>query len=85
MIIQYDENFSLIWSFIELDSENRANDFKIELKQQIENIPYFPYKFRKLRWFDNENVRDLVFKGYTIPYLVLDDKIVILDIFKWIK
>jgi hypothetical protein len=89
MIIEYDENFSgkfnEIWDFIALDSLNRANDFKIQLKKQIENIPHFPYKFRKSRWFDNENVRDLIFKGYTIPYLILDDKIVILDIFKWNK
>jgi len=89
MIIVYDENFidkfNDIWNFITLDSQNRANDFKIQLKIQIENIPLFPYKFRKSRWFDNENIRDLVFKGYTIPYLILDEKIVILDIFKWNK
>ena len=89
MIFEYDENFSgkfkEEWDFIALDSQNRANDFKIQLKSQIENIPYFPYKFRKSRWFDNENIRDLIFKGYTIPYLILDDRIVILDIFKWNK
>jgi len=89
MIIEYNEKFSdkfnEIWDFITLDSPNRANDFKIQLKKQIENIPYFPYKFRKSRWFDNENIRDLIFKGYTIPYLILEDKIVILDIFKWNK
>jgi len=89
MIIVYDENFTdkfnEIWDFITLDSQNRANDFKIQLKTQIENIPNFPYKFRKSRWFDNENIRDLVFKGYTIPYLILGEKIVILDIFKWNK
>ena len=89
MIIEYDENFSdkfkEIWDFVALDSQNRANDFKIQLKKQIENIPHFPYKFRRSRWFDNENIRDLIFKGYTIPYLILDDKIVILDIFKWNK
>ena len=89
MIIEYDENFThkfnVIWDFITLDSQNRANDFKIQLKKQIENIPHLPYKFRKSRWFDNENIRDFIFKGYTIPYLILDDKIVILDIFKWNK
>ena len=89
MIIEYDENFSYkfktIWSFIAQDSKNRANNFKKELKNNIEEIGNFPYKYRKSRWFDNKNIRDLIFKGYTVPYLVLDDKIVILDIFKWIK
>ncbi len=89
MIIEYDENFSykfkIIWDFIAQDSQNRANDFKIHLKKNIEDIPDFPYKYRQSRWFDNKNIRDLIFKGYTIPYLILDDKIVILDIFKWNK
>jgi plasmid stabilization system protein ParE len=55
------------------------------LRQHIESIPDFPYKFRKSKWFNDERVRDMIFKGYTIPYYVQDDKIVILDIFKWDK
>ena len=66
MTIVYDENFSdkfkEIWNFIALDSQNRANDFRIQLKKQIEDIPDFPYKFRKSRWFDNKDIRDLIFK-----------------------
>ncbi len=89
MIIEYDDKFALkmseIWHFIALDSQNRANLFMNELRQHIEDIPNFPYKFRKSKWFDNKNIRDLIFKGYTIPYYVQRDKIVILDIFKWDK
>ncbi len=89
MIIEYDEKFALkineIWHFIALDSQNRADLFKNELRQHIESIPNFPYKFRKSKWFDDENIRDLIFKGYTIPYYVQRNKIVILDIFKWDK
>ncbi len=89
MIIEYDDKFALkmseIWHFIALDSQNRANLFKNELRQHIEDIPNFPYKFRKSKWFDNKNIRDLIFKGYTVPYYVQRDKIVILDIFKWDK
>ena len=29
------------------------------------------------------NVRDLVFKGYTVPYIIDNETIVIIDIFKW--
>jgi len=87
VIIKYDENFSnkfkVIWNFIAKDSVKKANNFKQELKSDIENLPVFPYKFRKSRWFENENIRDLIFKGYTIPYLIQEDKIIILDIFKW--
>ena len=89
MTIVYDAKFALklseIWHYIALDSPHQADVFKSELKKHIENIPNFPYKFRKSRWFDNEDTRDLIFKGYTIPYYIQKDKIIILDIFKWDK
>ncbi|MGM0533206.1 MAG: type II toxin-antitoxin system RelE/ParE family toxin, partial [Campylobacterota bacterium] len=45
-----------------------------------------PYKFRQSYYYDSLNIRDFIFKGYTIPYLIDEDKgvIVLLDIFKWI-
>lgn len=76
-----------IWDFISHDSLNRANLFKSKLKNKIQNLPNYPYKFRKSYYYDDEHIRDLVFKGYTIPYLI-DNKnnvIVILDIFKWVN
>lgn len=44
-----------------------------------------PFKFRKSFYFEDENVRDMIFKGYTLPYLVdiQKDTLVLLDIFKW--
>ncbi len=44
-----------------------------------------PFKFRKSFYFEDENVRDMIFKGYTLPYLVniQKDTFVLLDIFKW--
>ena len=44
-----------------------------------------PFKFRKSFYFEDENVRDMIFKGYTLPYLVdiEKDTLVLLDIFKW--
>lgn len=87
MKIAYDKNFAdkfkVIWDYIAKDSQNTANKFKRELKLDIEHIPHFPYKYRKSIWFNNENNRDLIFKGYTIPYYIDKETIVILDIFKW--
>ena len=89
MKIVYDKGFSdkfkEIWDYIAKDSKNNANNFKKELKLEIENIPHFPYKYRKSIWFDDKNIRDLIFKGYTVPYLIQANIIVILDIFKWNK
>lgn len=43
-----------------------------------------PYKFRQSKCFNDENIRDFIFKGYVIPYLIdkENNKIVILAIFK---
>ncbi len=46
-----------------------------------------PYKYRESFYYVNQNIRDMVFKGYTVPYLIDNDnnQIVILDIFKWVN
>ncbi|ENV8236065.1 type II toxin-antitoxin system RelE/ParE family toxin [Campylobacter jejuni] len=73
-----------IADFISLDSAKQANLFLDNLEKSIENIPFMPYKNRKSLSFDNENIRDLIFKGYIIPYLIDESKneIVILGIYK---
>jgi len=73
-------SFNSIWSFIALDSKTRADIFKRELRQKIEELPFMPYKFRKSLYFDDENIRDLIFKGYVIPYEIDKSKNIILII-----
>jgi plasmid stabilization system protein ParE len=75
-----------ILDYIALDSLNKALNFNRQLQSVIDNIPNMPYKYRKSFYYDDENIRDMVFKGYTIPYLVDEDKdlIVLFDIFKWV-
>ncbi len=81
----FDENLFVILKYIANDSPNNARKFKSKLDQSIKNLSYMPYKFRKSHYYNKEKIRDLIFKGYTIPYLIDDEKnqIVILDIFKW--
>jgi plasmid stabilization system protein ParE len=64
------KNFTAIWDYISIDSRTRANKYKIELKKKIENLVNMPYKFRKSIYFDDKNIRDLIFKGYVIPYKI---------------
>jgi len=61
--------------------------FRNQLQLKIETIPNFPYKSRQSFYYDDENIRDYIFKGYTIPYLIdlENNELVILDIFKWIN
>jgi len=53
--------------------------------KKISKLDFMPYKFRKSYYYNDEDIRDLIVQGYTIPYLIDKEKdtIVILDIFKW--
>ena len=85
------DDFSLaldnILDYIARDGVNYAIKFNRKLEKAINNIPNFPYKSRKSWYHDDEDIRDCIFKGYTIPYLIDNDKnqIALLDIFKWVN
>ena len=91
MKILYHENFTTelitIWNFIALDSTQRANEFAQSLRKKIKILPESPYMYRKSTYFDDENLRDLVYKGYVVVYKINFDNnsIVILGINKYKK
>jgi len=68
---------------ISKDGINRSKNFYKSVNEKIKSLKFMPYKYRKSYFYDDENIRDLIFKGYVIPYLIDDEKIIILDIFKW--
>ncbi len=77
-----------IFDYIALDSKNRANDFKNTLLDKLQILETNPYAFRKSTKFDDENIRDFIYKGYVIPYLIDEDIILVLGIYKenyWTK
>ena len=65
---EYKSELQDILRFIANDKISASKQFKQELDKQITNIPNFPYKHRKSIYFDDTNVRDMIFKGYTINY-----------------
>ena len=84
---EYTTALKSILSFIAKDSISRALNFKNQLDNKINDLVNFPYKFRQSLYYDDKDIRDLIFKGYTVPYLIdnKNQKIIILDIFKWIE
>ena len=80
---EFENNFELIFRYISKDKVLAAKNFKKELLKQIKNLPNFPYKHRKSIYFDKDNIRDMIFKGYTIVYKVdtQENTINIADIF----
>jgi len=76
-----------ILDYIARDGFIYAKKFNRKLQKAINSIPNFPYKSRKSLYYDSEDIRDYIFKGYTIPYFIdnSNNKIILLDIFKWIN
>ncbi len=67
---KYLNDLQKIMDFIAKDSIERAFDFEENLEKKLYDLPNMPYKFRQSIYFDDENIRDFIFKGYVIPYLV---------------
>jgi plasmid stabilization system protein ParE len=71
--------------YISLDSPKRARKFKNDLLNRIKEIPENPYKYRKSIYFENQNIRDLIFKGYTVVFRINENQIEIFGFVKYQK
>lgn len=82
---KYNIRLTEILKYIAVNNSSNAKGFKSKLDKFILNLINSSYKFRQSNYFENENIRDLIFKGFTIPYLIDLEKnrIIILDIFKY--
>ena len=59
-----------IMEFIAKDNFSRALNFQSQLDNKISNLSFMPYKFKKSIYFNDKNIRDLIYKGYVIPYKI---------------
>ena len=81
----FKSNIQAILKHITIDSKTKASSFNTQLFCKISALTDMPYRFRRSYYHEDDAIRDLIFKGYTIPYLIDEGRgvIVILDIFKW--
>lgn len=71
-------------AFIAKDKPEAARKFKNDLLKNLDKDLKKPFHFRKSIYFEDELIRDYVFKGYTIVYKVdLAEKVII--VFGFIK
>lgn len=61
--------------FIALDSPARSRKFGAALMKAVREIPSKPLLYRKSVYFDDPNVRDMVFRGYTVVFAIEEDAI----------
>jgi len=60
--------------FIANDKPSAARKFKSEIISRIKDIPQMPYKNRKSIFFDREDIRELIYKGYIVVYKINDEE-----------
>lgn len=86
MQIVYKESFVIRLEnqlkYISADNPTAAKRFKKALIAKIKAIPMNPKSHRKSIYFEDENIRDLIFKGYTIVYRITRQQI---EIFGFVK
>ena len=68
--------------YISNDSSKRARKFKNDLLDRIKEITDNPYRYRKSIYFDDHDIRDLIFKGYTVVFRITKSRI---EIFGFVK
>jgi len=71
-----------IRDFIAEDNPVRAVTFIDELEAAMSGLSSMPYRCRPSIYFNDDRHRDLIYKGYIIPYLVDEEngRIVILAV-----
>ena len=68
LIESFYNRLSLQVDYISKFSKTNAKRFKTGILQEIRNIPQNPYLYRKSIFYDDKNIRELIFKGYCIVF-----------------
>ena len=68
--------------YISNNNPTAAKKFKKGLLERIKTIPSNPLIFRKSIYFQDESIRDLIFKGYTVVFRINENQI---EVFGFVK
>jgi toxin ParE1/3/4 len=75
---RFEDELGEVIDYIAKDKKSSAKAFNRNLQSAIETLIDNPHKGR----LNDDGIRELIHKGYTVPYLIDGDNIVILGIFK---
>ncbi|MDC8000868.1 type II toxin-antitoxin system RelE/ParE family toxin [Aequorivita todarodis] len=70
--------------YIAEDKPFAAKKFRKDVLNAIKDLKTLPYKQRKSIYFEDEHIRDLIFKGYTIVYRIKNEEQII-EVFGFVK
>lgn len=68
--------------YIAKDNPTAAKRFKKNIVEKIKSIPSNPKLFRKSIYFEDETIRDLIFKEYTVVFRITKAQI---EVFGFVK
>lgn len=68
--------------FIAQNNPANSRKFKNDLFNLIKAIPLNPRKHRKSIWYDDVDIRDLIFRGYTVVFRINNETI---EVFGFVK
>ena len=78
---KYKRELQEILTYIAKDKVSAMINFRKELNHSLSQLKIFPYKYRQSFYFKEINIRDMIFKGYTVIYEIFENKIEIMTIF----
>ena len=70
LTIEFNYDLNDIVDFISKDKPLSARKFKIDLIKKLNSDLINPLQFKKSIYFEDENIRDYVFKGYKVVFKV---------------
>jgi len=87
MRIKLEDSFSIRFErqlrFIADDSPARAKQFKAQVVTELKSLTHSPLRCRKSIYFEDENIRDMIYKGYTITYRITAEEIQVIGFTKY--
>ncbi|QKF64045.1 type II toxin-antitoxin system RelE/ParE family toxin [Campylobacter corcagiensis] len=80
---RFEYELKTIHDYIKEQSPTNAKEFTDGLFDELRELPNHPKAYRKSIKFDDETKRDLIYKGFVIPYSIeTNGDLLILGIYK---
>jgi len=64
------------------DTQIQAVRFLRKLQKAIISLDFMPERCRRSIYIDGKNVRDMIVQGYTVCYIIKEDSVHILAVFR---
>ena len=82
---QFQQKLQIQVLYISADKPIAAKKLSKLIYSEIRKIKFMPYKHKISKFFDDENFRELIVKGYAINFEIIttEHKIVVFGLHKW--